>query len=293
MKKRFKKIYIEITNQCNLSCSFCPATKRAPGFMTPDRFVHVLQQIRPWTDYIYLHVKGEPLLHPQLDQLLEAAGDFGFYVNLTTNGTLLHKRKDMLLSYPLRQINISLHSFEANSHLPGNMTFREYIMSTIDFARDFSPDHGITAFRLWNLDPKDASRPFYTRNREILQILAESFSFTGSFDPALYTVNDAPLSKNIYLSFDREFDWPSLTAPDYGSLGTCLGLKSHAAVLCDGTVVPCCLDGEGVLALGNLFSQSFQDILNGPRSKRLLQDFQAHTLHEPLCRRCGYRTRFL
>ena len=292
MKKRFKKIYIENINQCNLSCDFCPAPRRAPGRMTAKQFIHVLDQIRSWTDYIYLHVKGEPLLHPQLDQLLEAAANFGFYVNLTTNGTLLRKKGHLLLEHPVRQVNISLHSFDANIHMPGGMSFRDYIMSTIDFAMKFSPEHGITAFRLWN-QRDDLSQPLPGEpNDEILQMLAESFSFTGSLDPVLYQTNDARLAPDIYLSFDRKFDWPALDAPDYGSCGTCLGLKSHAAILCDGTVIPCCLDGDGIVKLGNIFTQSFQEILEGPRSQNLQKDFQTRQIREPLCRRCGYRTRF-
>ena len=125
MKKRFKKIYIEITNCCNRSCSFCPPTRRPPGFMSVTHFRHILREIRPWTDYIYLHVKGEPLLHPQLNQILAAAAGEKIYVNLTTNGTLLARQQETLLRYPIRQINISLHSFESG----GTDAFNDYIHS--------------------------------------------------------------------------------------------------------------------------------------------------------------------
>lgn len=292
MKKRFKKIYIEITNCCNLSCSFCPPTARKPHTMAPQDFQKILQGIRPWTDYIYLHVKGEPLLHPHLAQLLCMAAQNGFYVNLTSNGTLLPQRKEILLKYPPRQINISLHSFEANDRIPGGLTFEGYIRSAIDFAREFSPAHGITAFRLWNLPPEAMTESNREKNRLILKLLTESFGFTGSLDPRDYTVNDACLAPKTFLSFDQEFLWPDLLAPDFGCHGSCHGLKSHIAILCDGTVVPCCLDGNGLLALGNIFEQPLEDILAAPRSRRILEGFQAHTVTEELCRRCGYRTRF-
>lgn len=296
MKKKFKKIYIEITNCCNLTCSFCPPTKRAPHFMTADDFLHILKEIKPWTDYIYLHVKGEPLLHPQLEQLLFLASKLGFYVNITTNGTLLKKQKETLLKLPVRQINISLHSFEANT-LSNNsylkaMSFQDYIMSTISFAKAFSPEHGITAFRLWNLPPENLNMQEQEQNRFILKTLSENFNFTGSLDPRQYLSKDACLARKTFLSFDREFAWPNLDAPDYGPSGTCQGLKSHIAILCDGTVVPCCLDGDGILALGNILEQPLSVILNNQKSIRILEGFQNHTAVEPLCRRCGYRTRF-
>ena len=115
MAKRFQKIYLEISNVCNLSCSFCPGTKRPPKVMDEVTFSALLPKLRPWTDYLYFHLMGEPLCHPLLETLLRLAGDAGFKVILTTNGTLLQKHQSMLLQSPgLYKVNISLHAFEAN-----------------------------------------------------------------------------------------------------------------------------------------------------------------------------------
>lgn len=267
--------------------------------MAAGDFRRILERIKPWTDYIYLHVKGEPLLHPELAQILSLASEFGFYVNITTNGTLLKRQKEALMKFPVRQINISLHSFEANTLVPLGIDFQSYVMSTIDFAKAFSPHHGITAFRLWNLPPEsfsasgqEQSSLLLEQNSFILKALSESFHFTGSLEPGLYQSKDACLAPKTFLSYDREFAWPALTAPDFGPSGVCQGLKSHIAVLCDGTVVPCCLDGDGILSLGNILEQPLENILNAPRSIRILEGFRNHTAIEPLCRRCGYRTRF-
>ena len=111
---RFKRIYIEITSSCNLKCSFCQETLRSPHFMSVDEFAHTLQQIRPYTNYIYLHVKGEPLLHPQLDEILALCRKAGVTVNLTTNGTLLADKLPILLAHPPHQMNVSLHSADDN-----------------------------------------------------------------------------------------------------------------------------------------------------------------------------------
>lgn len=292
MKKRFKKIYIEITNCCNLSCSFCPPVRRAPHFMSPGDFSHILSEIKPWTDYIYLHVKGEPLLHPQLALLLTQARQQGFYVNITTNGTLLKKTQGILLNSQIRQINISLHSFEANSHRESETAFKDYVMSAIDFSRKFSPNHGITAFRLWNLSSEKSAESDRKNNTKILHMLTDSFGYTGLPDPGDYINHDLKLGPKTFLSFDREFQWPSMDSSDLGPHGSCLALKSHAAILCDGTVVPCCLDGNGIINLGNVLKQSFESIVDSPKSRSIVKGFQNHTAIEPLCRRCGYRTRF-
>ena len=291
-KKPFKKIYIEITNICNLSCSFCPKSARKPQMMTPAEFEHILMEIKPWTDYIYLHVKGEPLLHPDLEQFLALAKSYGFFVNITTNGTLLHQKKDILLAHPPRQVNISLHSFEANTHLPGQMSFKDYVNQSIAFAKHFSPEHGITTFRLWNLDPENMTVDQRDKNRYILDTLYTAYNFDGQTNHRHYLATDAKLADKTYLSFDHEFQWPSLDALDFGDCGTCQGLRTHAAILCDGTVIPCCLDGEGVINLGNIHTTPFEEIMHSARTQTIRQGFQNKHITEELCRRCGYRTRF-
>ena len=131
---RFKRVYIEITNVCNLSCSFCLPHHRESRFMSFEEFDFILKQIKPFTNYIYLHVKGEPLLHPDVDKFIEHAHNLGFYINLTTNATLLHKHLD--ITKFLRQINVSLH---ATNDLE--------IIRTVKKISDC-----IVCFRIWNID---------------------------------------------------------------------------------------------------------------------------------------------
>ena len=85
-------MYLEITNVCNLRCAFCPGTQRPRRFMTPEEFRQLAARLRPYGTYLMLHVMGEPLLHPQLAELLDIAGVLGFQVCLVTNGTLLPRQ---------------------------------------------------------------------------------------------------------------------------------------------------------------------------------------------------------
>ena len=101
--KRLRKIYLEISNVCNLHCTFCPGTRREKRFMTADEFATLLPKLRPWTDYLYFHLMGEPLCHPELAEFLRLAGKAGFRVILTTNGTLLEEKREILLSTPSKQ----------------------------------------------------------------------------------------------------------------------------------------------------------------------------------------------
>ena len=112
----FKRAYVEITNICNLRCAFCPGTKRPERFMPPEEFRILARRLRPHTGFLYLHVMGEPLLHPQLGELLEIGAAEGFRLCLTTNGTLLEARHELLLSAPaLHKLSVSLHSMEGNN----------------------------------------------------------------------------------------------------------------------------------------------------------------------------------
>ncbi|MCQ2413377.1 MAG: radical SAM protein [Clostridia bacterium] len=273
----FKRAYVEITNVCNLNCSFCPGTKRTPAFMSPEQFRTVVERVRPHTEYLYLHLMGEPLLHPDLEKILEIAHGYGFSVNLTTNGTLLPQVKKILLrAEGIRKVSVSLHSFEGN----GGGDMRDYLAGVWAFAERF---HGITALRLWNAGGEDK------RNGEIFSFLSEAL---GTDVASLPEQNgNRKLNDGLYLERAEKFDWPSLDAKEQ-DVTFCYGLGTQFGVLVDGTVVPCCLDCDGNIPLGNLFDSTLDEILSSPRAAAFRQGISAHKPSEELCRKCGFATRF-
>ena len=275
---RFRKIYLEISNICNLSCRFCPGTKRKKKAMTEEGFSTLLPKLRPYTDFLYFHLMGEPLLHPQLPRFLELAGDFGFKVVLTTNGTLLKKQQETLLASPsLHKINISLHAFEANDL---TVPFEEYLSDCFAFGKA-AEGKKLTVFRLWNAGGENA------QNTVILNTMKQYF-----FEPWIKERLGTRIGDKTYLEYGDKFDWPDLSAPEGSHRVFCYGLRDQLGVLCDGTVVPCCLDHEGDLALGNLFRQDMEDILSSPRAKAIYDGFSHRDAQEELCRKCGYARRF-
>lgn len=290
-KKRFQKIYIEIINRCNLSCSFCPTSDRPARMMSVDEFAKIAAQVTPFTDYICLHVKGEPLMHPWLGDILAIAHQNGLNVNLTTNAVLLPEKHQLLLGETApRQISLSLHSFDANTM--HTRDFRSYLENAIDFARTFTmTTPGYISFRLWNLDGT-AKADQRLRNQFILEALEQAYHLAQPIDAYVGKVHGNTIAPHTYVNFDQLFEWPDEHASDYGFNGTCHGLRHQLAILADGQVVPCCLDHNGHLALGNIFKESLDTILRKEKSLRIIEDFRSHHIHENLCRRCGYRTRF-
>ncbi len=276
--KRFSKIYLEISNICNLNCSFCPGTRRPRHALTREEFSALAPKLRPFTDYLYFHLMGEPLCHPLLGEFLELAGQAGFKVILTTNGTLLQKHQQMLLSSPaLHKLNISLHAFEANDLA---IPFSDYLEGCLSFGRA-AEGHKLISYRLWNNGGLDE------KNAEIEDMLHHYF-------PAEWVKErrGIRIGNRVYLEHGDKFDWPDLSAPEGSSRVFCYGLRDQIGVLCDGTVVPCCLDHEGDINLGNLFTQTLDEILDSPRAKAIYEGFKQGNAPEELCRKCGYATRF-
>ena len=275
---RFRKIYLEISNICNLSCAFCPGTRRQKRAMTEEDLKVLLPKLRSYTDFLYFHLMGEPLCHPKLGTFLELAHSHGFRVILTTNGTLLPKKQEMLLSSPaLHKVNISLHAFEANDL---SVPFEEYLSGCYEFGKA-AEGKVLVSYRLWNHGGQEEM------NGRILSAMASYFP-----QPWVQDRHGQRIGNRVFLEYGDKFDWPDLSAQDGGASVFCHGLRDQIGILCDGTVVPCCLDHEGDIALGNLFEQSLEEILESPRAKALYEGFSCRKATEELCRRCGYARRF-
>lgn len=277
------RVYIEITNRCNLACDFCHGTKRPLGTMPPEDFRRIAEKLRGETSYLYLHVLGEPLLHPQLKELLAIAGELGFRVCLVTNGTLLHKRREELLAAKsLHKVSVSLHSFEGNG---GAGDLPAYLQQVWEVCLPLSERGVLCALRLWN----EGTAP--RLNGAVEAFLSQRIGRDVESLPRDARGNRT-LRPNLFLERAERFGWPDLNAPESGA-NFCHGFTRQLAVLWDGTVMPCCLDSEGDIPLGNLLSQPLEEILQGERAAAMAAGFAARKPTEELCRRCGYARRFL
>ncbi len=289
--KKFKKTYIEITNVCNLNCEFCPSCARRPEFMTIELFEKILSEIKNYSDHIYFHVKGEPTLHPLLGTFLDIALAYGYKVNITTNGTLIESSKETMLNKPaLRQVNFSLHSFDANLK---TTTMKKYLDDIFAFAKEASMNTNIiSSLRLWNLSEDNNINLSEETNKFILRQIEDAFNLDYMIKEKLGEARGITLAPNIYLNQSSLFNWPDINESEENLHGFCYGLRDQVAILVDGSVVPCCLDGEGVINLGNIKDTSFKNIIENERSNALYDGFSNRNVVEPLCRKCDYRRKF-
>ena len=273
------RVYLEITNVCNLDCTFCHKTARAKRMMSEDEFTYLLGKIQGKTKYLFFHLMGEPSLHPLLPQFIRTAWEAGLLPVITTNGSLLASRGAALIEARPYKVSISLHAPEANAAFADE----GYLESCIRFAKEAAAVGCIVALRLWNLGT-DAD------NSQILSQLHAAFPNEWKDNRG----GSERLSERIFLEWGERFSWPDLAAPKCAPDADrfCYGMRDQVGVLVDGTVVPCCLDADGLMALGNLFDTELDEILASPRAQAIYEGFSRRRAVEPLCRTCGFATRF-
>ena len=273
----YSRIYVEITNICNRNCSFCPGTLREPRRMTLEEFAKITEQLQGMTRYLYLHVMGEPLTHPLLPEFVAHAREKGFQVAITTNGTLLHNKGQALLTANPYKVSISVHSFEEGTQ----ESYLTYLQHCIEFADHASDQGTLTVLRLWNRGYDKG------RNLDTLKILQQSLPGEWKEGSRGFRIRN-----KLHLEYGDRFTWPDMQAEEGDDQVFCYGLKDHFGILCDGTVIPCCLDREGVISLGNIYSQPIREILDSKRACQIAEGFRNRKAVEELCKKCGYARRF-
>ncbi len=289
MPNQFRKVNIEITNICNLQCSFCPEVVRTKKMMEPELFRTVIEQVAPLTKVVCLHLMGDPLLHPKLEELIEICDEHQLKIFFVTNGVLLREKEESLLLHPaFRQVNFSLHSFADNF---GDKDATEYLGRIFKYTeRAFveRPNLFIN-YRLWNLsDPRGK----LTHNRDMLERIEKRFEIKIPSEWNVREQKSFKIKNRLSLHLETEFVWPALNLPELGNVGTCHGLSAHFGILVDGTVVPCCLDKEAAIPLGKVQETPLKEILKSPRARKIQQGFRNYELTEELCKRCQYIERF-
>ena len=265
-EKRFKKIYLEITNACNLSCSFCIKNQRKIKYLKEEEFISILEKIKPYTDYLYFHILGEPLIHPMINEFIDIASN-NFNVQITTNGYLIDRIKD---NKNIRQVNISIHSFD----IKYGISIEEYMNNIFKAIDKLISNNTYISLRLW-VENKNQVK--------IIDMINDYYKCNIDLTKQSYKINDY-----LYVKKFREFIWPDLSNNYYEEKGTCYALRDHLGILSNGSIVPCCLDTKGIINLGNIFNDNLDDILKQERVISMQEGFRNCKKKEELCRHCSF-----
>ena len=234
--------------------------------MSMDEFKEILNKLKDITNYLYLHVLGEPLMHPSINEFVNIAS-LDYFVNITTNGYLIKRIKD---NKNIRQINISLHSFNPKY----NKSLDDYLNDIFAVTDKLQKDTYIN-YRMWVNSPyKDM----------IVKKLEEKY--------LVKIDGNMKLSFNTFIDFDESFIWPDLNNNLNNQSGKCYGLIDHLGILVDGTIIPCCLDSQGNINLGNIFTDNLENILESKRVKEIVNNFKNNKRCEELCKHCGFNLKY-
>lgn len=285
----FQKIYLEISNICNLQCSFCPVVERENSVMGESSLREYLGKIKGHSERVCFHLMGEPLGHKEFPHFVVIASEMGIPLEITTNGTLLSDANATALLNPaVVQVNFSVQSFFDNFPEADPKAYLQKIVHFSQRALLERPDLYIN-FRLWNLEEEHSQGE---KNESFISFLENTFSISinRNVDPAFKKSKN--LKGRVYLHFDSRFEWPSSKNTKYNNKGTCYGTRSHIAVHANGVVVPCCLDKEANIPLGSLKTQTLEEILSGEKYKKIKNGFENHQLVEDFCKKCTYIQRF-
>ena len=262
--KKYKKVYVEITNRCNLSCDFCIQNRRTQKNISQEEFKQVLEKLKPITNYLYFHILGEPLIHPNINELIDIAST-NFNINITTNGYLIDRIKN---NPNIRQINISLHSFDDRY----NISLDNYLNNIFDTIDTLLKNNTYISLRLWvKTKYKD----------EIITKINNNYNCDIDLTKDSYKIKD-----HLFINESKEFIWPDLDNNYYNEEGTCYGLIDHFGILVDGTIVPCCLDSKGIINLGNIYKDELEEVLTSKRCNTMINGFKNNKKYEGLCKHC-------
>lgn len=260
----YKKVYVEITNNCNLSCDFCIKNKRVRKFISKDEFLVILSKLKGITNYLYFHILGEPLLHPNINEFIDIASN-DYKINITTNGYLIDRIKD---NKNINMLNISLHSYDSKY----NISLEKYLNNIFNICDKLIENGTKINFRLW-VDNKD--------NNNIID-------YINSYYETNIKLDKCKIKDNLYLDISSYFIWPDLNNDYYNEVGKCYGLIDHFGILVDGTIVPCCLDSKGDINLGNIYKDNVLEVLNSNLCRKMAEGFKNNKKICELCKHCKF-----
>lgn len=323
-QKRFKIIYLELTNACNFTCDYCPIDKQTrKKIVMEEGFAQsIIDQIadNELTDFITFHLMGEPFLHKKLASLTGYAENRGLRVRLLTNGSLLEtKRNQELFDNNLSRLEIGFRTPNESSFAlrlrGGRLSLEEYIMRV----------KGVIEDKLRSIYKTELCIKFFIRSHMAMIKMSDDYEHLTSAEDNLkiaqmfqqFTLETAKKYKlqtseweniqvkiidgeyfifpGISLSFARIQDFwvreQKETAEQQkkykGYIGGCsAGFRDDFGILASGEITTCCIDYDGKNVIGDLHQQTLMQILESPAAKNILNSFKWFLPPTEFCREC-------
>jgi MoaA/NifB/PqqE/SkfB family radical SAM enzyme len=250
--------WADVTSECNLKCIMCPQSrglKPRQAKMPVEMFRSIIDDVRENHPLIKLYLSGEPLLHEGLFEMIEYAGAGGCRTMIHTNATALTKEmSERILASALTFLCFSFDGCtpEIYERLRPPASFAQ-VSSNIRQYLDLRRQCGG--------GPHTAIEIIRMRETEgLLTDFVQEWMAAGADD-----VHIVDCLTWHGLVDDRRIG----CRPDAAGYKPCAAPFQHGCILSDGTVVPCCLDVNGRMPLGNVAATRFRDIWAGNSYRRL------------------------
>ena len=323
IKGIFRKVFIELTNHCNMSCDFCPDSimTRKRGFMDLDLAKRIINELseKDMTRSIDFHLMGEPMLHPHYAELATYVHEKGLNAVLYTNCTLLNKKNiSKLVSIPLSGMVLSVQSSNAGAFInrrARNINFEDYIKGVESFVHSWINSRNRTPLSIHymtGLQDNSPGKELIKNRQECIDILSYWRDFLHKIDPDsvekyhfLPKVNLNNLWSqymiypgiSVFFKYCHTWDGQMLPAGYQvrpNSRGICKEIidrnkMSSFAILWNGETTYCCSDYDGSLELGNVSGRSIEDVYFGDKASHIRDMAEKEKIVHPTCQSCRGR----
>lgn len=312
-KIKLREAFLEITSRCNFRCRFCvhPQMRRPKMDMDANDAKRLIGQIAESfaIDHLSLHLYGEPLLHDRVNELARYATQNRLNVNLTTNGAMLTKTKlKAFLDDNVWRIVLSIQHDEKDfgTRRAGKrwtaQSYFGHIAKLVQFFIDYKSRHADCPTRLeihylLTGDIKPGVQ-LIENDADVAKVL----NWWGKRLPDHFKPESNPnpiedqesgyriqFGRDAYIRFKPAISFGNAVgeaAPDQCDNGYCFFPDSVLCILSDGNLVPCCIDFEGEMKMGNALESDIVTVWNGSRAREIRAAFERGEAPTDRCRQC-------
>lgn len=318
-----RNLFIEITNNCNFNCTFCPNSimKRDRGLMESELFFKIIDEIyeKKMSANVHFHLMGEPFLHPKVGEFIKYCGEKEVNIGLISNISLLEKVNIKEILKFVGHLEISLQSFDDESFASRKatrLTFEEYITSIKNLIEMKLSAKSKTVLNITMIENsknsvknfKDDSK-FIDSNKRLQYFFDTHWHEFFVHMEQKYGTPYTKIDNLNFKNFNHEFlpgvifntrcviTWGNTMCKTNKIIpairAKCNALHQQLGILWNGDVVPCCLDYDGNVKLGNVQNQSLEDVINSEYYKSMKASFKTGKLLHTYCKKCKGGPNFL
>ena len=287
-------IQIEPTSMCNMFCSICPAGDpnklgRAVRHMTLREFKPIVDDMEKYVLFILLWNWGEPLMNPELPEMIKYASDKGIKIVTSTNAHFLSNDEYVkrLLNSGLSTLIVAIDSLEPDKYksyrTKGNLSIAiKGLENVMKLKRELNSK---TRINLRMVIMKQNEHEV-SAMKDLARKLKVDIFTVKTVNPAWGIGTDDINLVATNPKYQR-FEYKKGSYERTNLHAKCWKAWSLGIILSNGDAIPCGYDYSAKGKVGNVHKEPFTKIWNN----RAYRDFRRAIYYEkdsfPRCRDCS------